>query len=415
MNQTSHDDPATAPHPGGGWSSRVLRVESALIVPATVPDMIQPAGVFDAAGAYLHEAVLWRQRPLMVEPPRPQAQARLAGRWIWGGVLLNHFGHFLTESTGRLWAVDAAAGADGIVFISKRGEADESGEIAVQPYHKLFFALMQIGLPLRIVTAPTEVEVLEVPGQGFGLGAIAAGTSEFRAFAASRFARDVPDSGPVAGPEKVYISRSELGPAKGGVLEEARIESFLAAQGYHIFHPQKHTLDEQVALYKGARRIVALDGSALHLVAMLCRPDQQVAVIRRRDSGASNSIVAHLSAFMGSAPQVFDVIVQDWVRSDRKRADRFSIGELDFAALAEKLVAAGFAAPGATMPRLSADEAKAAIRAVEEKLGGGKLRFEARGRGDGKRPRPVQVGVADPAPNPRREQRRALRAAARQV
>lgn len=363
------DAATTAPDPAGGWSASCREVRNALIVPATTPSMIQPAGLFDATGAFVHEGVLWRGRPLMTEPDRPEAQDHIAGQWIWGGVLLNHFGHFLTESTGRLWAF--RDGVDGILFISKRGEPDEAGEVGLQAYHRHFFALLGIDRPIRVVTRPTSVDCLHVPGQGFGIGPISTGTDAFRSFVKDRFGKDVPASGP----DKLYISRSELGAARGGVLEETRIEGFLAAHGYEVFHPQKHSLADQIARYKAARRIIALDGSALHLVAMLGLPEQRVAVIRRRNSGAADSILNHLASFMGRSPDVIDVIRRDWIRSDRRRADRFSVGELDFPALSARLGQLGYVPEGAAMAPLDEDEARAAIAGVEAKLRGGNLRF----------------------------------------
>jgi hypothetical protein len=373
------DDPSRAPDPEGGWSRRIVTVKEALVVPATVPDMIQPMGVFDAAGSYVHEAVLWRGRRLMVEPERPEPVAHLPGRWIWGGVLLNHFGHFLVESTSRLWAVDAVEGpVDGLVFTVKRETAEEAGQPVLQPFQRLFFELLGIGMAVKILAEPTRVEQLEVPGQGFGLGEIARGTAPFRQFFQTRFARDIA----AEGPEKLYISRSALGAGRGGVIGEEHIEQALEAAGYEVFHPQKASLPTQIARYKAARQIVALDGSALHMVAMVAGPGQQVGMIKRRDSAVSVSIVHHLSAFMGHPPAVFDQIVQDWVRSDRKRADRHSIGELNLAALGADLVAAGFLPAGTTIAGLSAEEVRAAVSAFEVNFRG-KLSFEPVPRGSG--------------------------------
>ncbi|MCX7888619.1 MAG: glycosyltransferase family 61 protein, partial [Rhodobacteraceae bacterium] len=386
MDKRQGHDSHLPPRPEGGWSCALVSLPDALVVPSTVPDLVQPAGVFDAAGRFVPEAVLWRGRPLMVEPPRPAEAAALPGRWIWGGVLLNHFGHFLTETTGRLWALDALEGpVDGIVFISKREEADAAGEIAMQAWHRQFFAMLGIDLPVRILTAPTRVGLLEVPGQGFGIGPIASGTEAFRAFIRSRFARDVPAEGPA----DLYISRSALSAVRGGVIGETRIEEALAAIGYEVLHPQKHPLEEQVARYKAARRIVALDGSALHLLAMAGGPHQRVAVIKRRDSGASESILRHLAAFTGQPPLVIDAILRDWVRSDRRRADRHSVGEIDFAALGPALVAGGFAPPGFAIAPLTEAESRAAVAAIEEKLRRGGLTF-----------RPVPRGAAVPPPPP---------------
>jgi hypothetical protein len=393
-------DATLAPSPEGGWSASVVPVPGAVIATTASQEMIQPMGVFDAGGRYVHEAVLWRGRPLMVEPELPGAADHLPGRWIWGGVLLNHFGHFLTESLGRLWALDAVGGqVDGLIFVPKRDAADDDGAGAgMQAYHRLFLDLAKVDVPIRVLTRPTRVDLLEVPGQGFGIGPMAAGTAAFRAFMAARFARDVaPEGGP-----RLYISRSGLSALRGGILWETRLEELLAREGYEIFHPQHHPLDRQIARYKAARQIVALDGSALHLAAMSGARDQQVAVIKRRDSQASDSIVTHLAAFLGIRPDVIDVIRRDWVRSDRKRADRFSIGELDFAALGLALGRAGYVERGESWPELTEDEAQAAIRGVEATLKRGRLTFVAVPRGSGR-------GRTGAAPGEDGGDRRALR------
>lgn len=399
-------DPTLAPSPEGGWSCGILPVKDAVIATTPSQEMIQPMGVFDASGRYVHEAVLWRGRPLMVEPEPVLPVDHLPGRWIWGGVLLNHFGHFLTESVGRLWALDAVKGkVDGLILVPKREDQDDGAVAEMQAYHRLFFDLCNVDIPIRIISRPTKVDLLEVPGQGFGIGPMAAGTEAFRSFMHNRFARNI---APVGGP-KLYVSRSGLSAQRGGILWETRMEELLAGEGYEIYHPQRHSLTEQIARYKGAQQIIALDGSALHLVAMTGMRGQQVAVIKRRDSHASDSIITHLSSFLGVAPDVIDVIRQDWVRSDRKRADRFSIGELDFAALGRTLERAGYVADGAGWPALTPEEAQTAIREVEATLRRRKLTFAAVPRRKHLR---QQDGVAAAASQPveasglsRREQR----------
>lgn len=396
-------DATQAPSPGGGWSASITAVPGAIVVPTLSQEMIQPMGVFDASGNYQHQAVLWRGRPLMTAPDLPEVQENLPGRWIWGGVLLNHFGHFLTETTGRLWALDAVKGTvDGIVFVSKRDSDESNGPVLLQDYHQLFFDMLGMKLPVKIITKATRVALLEVPGQGFGIGPMASGTAEFRAYMAHHFAKDIA----AIGGEKLYISRSELSAIRGGILEEVRLERLLAASGYEIYHPQKHSLTDQIARYKAARQIVALDGSALHLLAMAGTEGQQVAMIKRRDSHASDSIVNHLAAFLQCKPLVVDVILQDWIRSDRKRADRFSVGELDFASLGAKLAEAGFIADATGWSTLTDAEAKAAIHDIEAQLKKGKLTFSAVPRKGSKSPRPPESKAAEPTAEPERRARR---------
>ncbi len=364
------NDVSLAPRPEGGWSSQIRTVPDALVAPIEQGYLVHAAGVFDANGTYVPECVLWRGRPLLVAPPLPEVLHHLPGRWIWGGVLVGHFGHFLTESAGRLWALNAIRGlVDGIVFIAKR----DVGASELTSFHKAFFELLGLRVPVRVIAQPTRIDLLEVPGQGFGIGPLAGGTDQFRSFIHSRFGTNVAPSGG----ERLYISRSELSVQLGGILDEVRLERHLADCGYEIIHPQNHSMREQVARYKAAKHVVSLDGSALHLFAMVAGPDQQVAIVRRRNSNGTDSLVRHLSAFVRRDPLILDVVRQNWVRSDRPRPDNFSFGELDFAALGQELAKAGFIPGDVVWSSLSPEGAAAAIKRIEQQLARKRLTFRA--------------------------------------
>ncbi|MEM7268241.1 MAG: FkbM family methyltransferase [Pseudomonadota bacterium] len=351
---------ATPPDPNDpeNWAHGVRDVENAVIAPSEERGLVQPSGVFDADGQYCHDAILWRGKPLMTEPPMPDEAVigeTLKGRYLWCGVLHNHFGHFLVESIGRLWGVAAAGALDGILFTAKRGEEGGPGlrwhseeKPALTAYQMKAFEQLGVDAKIGIVSDPLRVGTLCLPGQGFGMGTMAAGTPAYRQFVLDRFAKDVAPEGA----ERLYVSRTGYGARRGGVIGEVLIEERLAADGYDIFHPQKADFIEQIARYKAARQIVALDGSALHLLAMVVTPEQQIAMIRRRSSAVSNGIVLHLESFAGKPPLVIDAISNNWIRSDRKRVDRFSLGELDFPAIGAALHKAGMASD-APWPTLS--------------------------------------------------------------
>lgn len=344
-------DPSTQPMPGGGWSQTVVTLENAIVVPPTVSRLVQPAGILDARGSYCLQGALWRRfRPITSEPRMPATiPDALPGRWLWGGVLWVHFGHFLTESSSRLWALAGLERpVDGILFIPKRPDVGE----ALQGYQQQFMDLFAPGVPFCAVAVPTRVQELLVPGQGFGLGRITAGTDAFRAAVHERFARNVA----AEGPEKLYVSRSALGLGKGGMLGEKRLEQFLQAEGYHVFHPQQHDLATQIARYKAARKVIAADGSALHLYAMVGRADQDVAIILRRRSGAYNLLSDNVTHFCGRPPLVIEALRTEWLRAGHGKSNRLSFGELDHPLIGRKLAEAGFIRPGADWPALDEDE-----------------------------------------------------------
>ena len=334
-------DPAERPPvPEGGWTTEIKTFDNALVMPPQTGGLVQPAGVLQSDGRPCPQAALWRNgRALTTPPEMPQGDvAERAGTWLWGGVLWMHFGHFLVESSSRLWALDHLdEEIDGILFIPKR--ARNGGEVA--GYQRDFVELLGCDKPVVSLDAPARVERLIVPGQGFGLGSLIPGTQPFRDAIAQRFAKDIAPEGP----EKLYISRSKLPAGRGNLIGEEALETALAEQGYTIFHPEKHGLREQIAIYKAARQIIAAEGSALHLLAMVARPEQQVAIVVRRPSSATRGLEQHLQSFAGITPAALCHLTRSW-KPLGKAKSRLWMGELDMPALQEDLAQSGFIESG---------------------------------------------------------------------
>lgn len=354
---------ATPPRPDGGWSHGIRTLSNAVVQAPQTRQKFTPSGVVDQNGTDRPEAAVWHGKRRANEPfTMPQRVAEeVPGTWLWGGTLWSYFAHFIVESSGRLWALDhLEQPPDGILYIHRR----QSQDAELNYFQKAFFAALGIDLPIRVVADSARVERLIVPGQGFGLGDIVAGTPAFRDFIHARFGRHIAPEGR----EKLYISRSQLGPNRGKLLGEDRIEQELAAQGYEIFHPQRHDMPTQIARYKAARKIVASEGSALHAFAFVGRAEQSVALIPRRRSQATAHIISHLESFTGTSPTVLNVLREVWQPLSSKRK-RLSVGEPDLPLLQAGLVQAGFIEAGPVWTKLSQSD-------VHNALGRG---FEATG------------------------------------
>lgn len=327
-------NPECAPGPDGGWSEQIWTHENALIVPPVAPGRVLQAGVFDRAGHYRPEAAVWRrEEPVTLPPARPdQADDTLTGRWLWGGVLFHHFGHFQVESLARLWPLAGGnTGFDGVVF-SARGVNK-----GLKGWQRDFLGLLIGDLPVRVVFTPTRVETLVIPGQGFGLGKIASGTGAFRRFIHHRFAPDVAPQGP----ERLFISRSQQGLSQGGFVGEAILDDRMERAGFTPFFPETVSISDQIAHYRAARQVIALDGSALHLFAMVGRADQQLAVILRRGRGRCAALLRHIAAFTGRKPAVIEALHasdHDKQHTGKKRL----LSDLDLDAVGVQLKTAGF-------------------------------------------------------------------------
>ena len=342
-----------APDPAGGWSAQMVHLADAVVIPPAKRGFVTASGLLTCDGHPVPMGDLWRKaRPLTQPPPMPEAApGALAGHWVWGGVLAGHFGHFLVESTGRLWGATQVPKAEGIIFIPKGPKLTE-----LLRWQTEFFELAGVSGRVILATEPLQVERLSVPGQGFGLGEIVRGTAATRDFF-SRFGAGIA----AEGGEKLYISRSKLSDQKGLLIGEHALEERLAAEGYDIFHPQKHSMTEQVARYKAATQVIAAEGSAVHFFAMVARPNQRLAMILRRRSSATRQIEQHLSGFAGITAVTLDALRRIWVRSDAQRA-RLGLGELDLPRLQHLLAQAGFIRTGGPVwDALRDDEVEARI------------------------------------------------------
>jgi hypothetical protein len=306
-------------------------------VPPVNSALTQPCGVLGPGGIFCQHSATWRAgRQMMTAPPQPTNVAKtLNGRHLFAGQLWLHFGHFIAESMSRLWALDHLDAPPGsIIFIPKRpGQAT-----VIKGYQRDFFDLLGITRPIQIIDEATRIEHLIVPGQGFGLGPISKGTANFRAYFANNFAPQIEPKGAA----KIYLSRSKLGGLAGGAVLENVLEDNLIAEGYTIYHPQKHSIADQIAQYRAAEKIIGLDGSAFHLFGFVGKPNQEVAVILRRNSNVFNSLKCQIVEFASISPTLVDAVSADWIPQHKNRPGRYSFGQLDFDAVRSQLMSTGF-------------------------------------------------------------------------
>ncbi len=324
------------------------------------------AGLFDAAGQYLPAGECHRfdGDPITVAPERDPAAPvqELPGRYLFGGLLYGHFGHFLCESTGRLWGLDQG-GFDGVIWYPKLALGHPAK--LTKPYHPFFAALGFADLKLIAPQAPLRIAELVIPVQGFGIGLLAAGIPEYRAFMRAHLGAAIAPEGGV----DLYISRAALPVKRGGVLLETRIETLMQAEGYEIFHPQNHPIAAQIARYKAARRIVALDGSALHLAGMVVNPACKVAILNRGPSQNIADYLRQFQHFAGISPTRIDAVRRYWFPAGRRVVKRETHALADFPALGQGLAEAGFIADPGAWQNPDAGAVAAAVAERAERCG----------------------------------------------
>lgn len=344
----------TVPEISGGLGDDIRLVEGALVVPPAKGlgnQSVQKSGVLTPEGRLVEDSVTWRgPNPVTIAPAMPTGEiAELKGTWMFLGPLFGHFGHFLVESICRIWAFDRLRDQiDGVIYVPKfQNRPDHVANV-----YRPFLQALGVTAPMLNLEDPTRVERLFVPRQGFGMFQMIEGAPEYRDYV-RRFAGKGIEP---AGAEKIYISRSALPAIRGSVLCEKRLEAYLEAEGYTVFHPQKHSFDAQIAAYRAARQIVGVDCSPLHLLALVGDAGQKVGVIARRDGDLDQYFARQIRAFQGAEAHAINHLTRNWIEADATRPSRTSWGEVDFPALHRSLLEAGLISDPRPWAALTPDE-----------------------------------------------------------
>jgi Glycosyltransferase 61 len=200
--------------------------------------------------------------------------------FFYGGILLNNFGHFLLESTGRLWAYELFKKFDlYILFYAPWGTPNYK-----KKDNYMYQVFKGFKIPLNRIVFFTDVVQLKkviVPQQKYGFGKCSMPDDTFIKFVKSF---SIPGSliKPNRSADKIYVSRSQLPFSTGRPFGENQFEAYLQANGYVVIYPEKLTLYEQLEIYKKAKKIIFCDGGATYATVLLPYLNATVAIIARR-------------------------------------------------------------------------------------------------------------------------------------
>lgn len=186
---------------------------------------------------------------------------------IYGGVLFDHFGHFLVESVSRLWyAVKNRDLPFPIVFI-KEMSRDLSPQITD------FFKLLGIEKErLVFIDQSTRFSKVIVPCQS---GVFSGYYSDFFMLPYQAVA-DAVEAKPY---DKVYLSRRKF---KSGItiVGEDKLEKAFKANGFKVVYPERLSLREQIAYVKGAKEVACVMGTAAHLCLFAAEKTKMIVLER---------------------------------------------------------------------------------------------------------------------------------------
>lgn len=185
---------------------------------------------------------------------------------VFGGCLINHFGHALLEGTSRLWYLPQAPDDAKIVFLRYPRATNT-------PFDALkFVELMGFDMGrVEVIDEPTRFHEIIVPDEA--IYALNAFRPEY-ILAYDRIRENIRPHADT----KVYLSRRRFKYRTS--LNEEHYEEFFARRGFTVIYPETLTIEEQIAYIAGADEVVSMMGSMAHLL-LFAKPTVKATILNR--------------------------------------------------------------------------------------------------------------------------------------
>lgn len=228
---------------------------------------------------------------------------KATGRVLYGGYLRHQWGHFLLNSTARLWPLFTGAVDDveRIVFFSDGADCTISGNMA------RFFELAGIADKVE-VAASGHFSAAEVIVPDIALEHPVFFSREFMApFDAVR--RAVSGGVQTARTHRVFLTRSALPGASKNEVGIGDVDRFFAANGYEVISPERLSLDELIKTLSEARTVASVSGSLAHNFVFADRATEFVVVER---TAVVNDYQVGLGLAMGIEQTYVDAFRLPW-------------------------------------------------------------------------------------------------------
>lgn len=254
------------------WEPSVDIVDGGIVIPADIyydehGSIRYRGGIINEQGTFVESSGLYKcidldnkKLPLsMTECPPVSAEDSIYidEVVVYYGLFIYHWGHFLFESTNRLWYyIQEKCKVKGIrlvgVYINKKPDKN------FQLFHEM------LGIEpedLIFIDKPTQFRRIIIPKASCMLST--AGIKNFYYSKEFLIPFDlIRDSVSAKNIEKIYLSRTKL--TDNNTLGEKNIESNFRKNGFKIISPENETLPNLVSILKGAKVIAGLNGSNTH-------------------------------------------------------------------------------------------------------------------------------------------------------
>jgi hypothetical protein len=228
-------------------------IENGVILPS-VSSNPHAGGVIDNNRDFVASYEREEGRPTGVYPVSDSEIPHLHETVIYGGHLIDHYGHFITESFSRMW-----------YFLENIDKKYKYVFTAVNSNYIAEFLILfnMLGLhheDFSIITEPTRFDSIIVPDQANFL------YGSYNDKILNVYDK-IRDSAKPLNHKKVYLSRSKFERLGfNDVINEEFFENYYKSLGYYIISPESLPIKEQVTILSGAEDVVCLSGTLPHHV-----------------------------------------------------------------------------------------------------------------------------------------------------
>ena len=215
--------------------------------------------------------------PIDLKPALPETPLTdMNEEAVWGGHVVDHFGHFAAENSTRLLQAVAGHPSARVLFTLEPG-------LRPGTVPGFFWQVLDwYGVAserVHFVTQPLRVRHLWAAPMAEQLNGVVPSEAYLDLLARNRARNRLP-----ARPGGVvYVARDRMeASGEGHNAGEPYLTGLLQGLGVHVIRPETMRLRDQLAWYDSARTLVFSEGSAMHGRQFLGRLDQDIVILNRR-------------------------------------------------------------------------------------------------------------------------------------
>ena len=191
---------------------------------------------------------------------------------IYLGYLNNHWGHFLLDSTSRLYPfLKDTEKKYKYAYVVNEGQEYVPGTSIAR-----FWELLGISENIIFVNNVTKCKSITIPEQGFMINGYY--SQEFLDVF-NKVIEGV-DCSKYPSYDKVYYARASFKKAQDSEMGESILLELFKKNNFTIIAPEKCTLDEQIAIVRNSNLLVGITGTIPHNL-LFAKPGQKMTIINK--------------------------------------------------------------------------------------------------------------------------------------